>query len=85
MKVAYSKDFIKATKLLGAAQKLRLMQRVQLLLKDPRNPQLRNHKLSGQWLGYSSINITGDLRAVYTNTKAEIYFVALGSHAKLYK
>ncbi len=77
MKVAYSKDFIKATKLLGAAQKLRL--------KDPRNPQLRNHKLSGQWSGYSSINITGDLRAVFAYTKEEIYFVALGSHSKLYK
>jgi len=85
MKVVYSKDFIKSTKILGSAQKLRLVQRIELLLTDPRNTQLRNHKLSGRWSGYSSINITGDLRAVFEQSNGEIYFIALGSHAKLYK
>ncbi len=85
-KIAYSKDFVKAAKLLRPAQKIRLKQRIALFLADPAAGQLRNHKLAGQWHGYSSINISGDLRAVYTTEGVgEIYFVALVTHAQLYK
>ena len=85
MKVSYSKDFIKAAGLLNKAQKTRLKQRISLYLENPRDQQLRNHKLAGQWNGYSSINITGDLRAVFEQTETEVYFIAVGTHAQLYK
>ena len=85
MNVAYSKDFIKAARLLNSAQKLRLKTRIELYLTNPRDSQLRNHKLSGKWKGYSSINISGDLRAVFEQTDDEVYFVALGTHAQLYR
>jgi len=85
MKISYSKDFIKAVSQLSQAQKVRLKQRISLYLTNPRSPQLRTHKLTGEWRGYSSINITGDLRAVFEQNEAEIYFIALGTHAQLYK
>ena len=85
MNISYSKDFVKAARHLNEAQSKRLKERMRLYLKEPNNTQLRNHKLSGQWSGYNSINITGDLRVVVRKTNDEIYFIALGTHAQLYK
>lgn len=85
MTISYSKDFLKVVHTLSSVRRTRLKQRIELLIDEPHNSQLHNHKLSGEWSGYRSINITGDLRAVFTLSKSEIYFVALGSHAQLYK
>jgi len=55
-------------------------------LNDSMNQLLSNHALTGRWDGYRSINISGDLRAVYEMIdKDMVYFVAFGSHSQLYK
>lgn len=57
-------------------------------IKNPLDLELRNHELHGALQGFKSIDITGDWRAVFSETTGgEIifYFAALGTHAQLYK
>ena len=40
-------------------------QRLGLFLTDPRHPQLNTHSLSGKYSGCWSMNVSGDIRAVF--------------------
>jgi addiction module RelE/StbE family toxin len=52
---------------------------------NPYNPQLANHGLKGKYLGYRSISIGSDLRALYTiRGDTIILFAFIGSHSQLY-
>ena len=49
----------------------------------------KNHQLTGEYKGHVSINITGDWRAIFTETLDEednktILFKFLGTHNQLY-
>jgi addiction module RelE/StbE family toxin len=86
MRILYSKKFIKQLarqpKKVDRALKLRL----ELFQEDINNPLLRNHPLSGKLKGYHSINITGDVRALYEVIGDEIYlYDMIGTHSQLYK
>lgn len=59
--------------------------RLDLFLIDQRHPLLDDHALSGKYLGYRSINVTGDFRAIYTEVSENIFkFVAIGTRHQLY-
>ncbi len=58
--------------------------RLEMFIADRYNPTLRNHALTGKYAGHFSINITGDWRAIYRENE-KIIFVAMGTHAQLYK
>ncbi|PIP31366.1 hypothetical protein COX24_04015 [bacterium (Candidatus Gribaldobacteria) CG23_combo_of_CG06-09_8_20_14_all_37_87_8] len=46
---------------------------------------LNNHPLRGNYVDYRSINITGDLRAVFKLiNENEAIFVRVGTHSELY-
>lgn len=85
MKVKFSKDFAKqlnkySTKTLKVFEK-----RLEIFLTEPYSPILHNYALKGKWDGYRSINVGGDLRAVFELIKPDFaYFVAFGSHRQLY-
>jgi len=53
------------------------------------DPSLRNHALRGKFVGYRSINVTDDVRAIFkvtqTGKKTIIIFHMLGTHEQLYK
>ena len=76
----FEKDLRKAPKKIKIAFKARL----EIFLQDTFNPILNNHTLTGSYKDYRSINITGDLRAIYRKSSKEIMFVALDSHSNLY-
>ena len=60
-------------------------ERVQLLLENIYNPLLNNHMLEGEWIGCRSINVTGDIRAVFEElSHKHVEFVAIGTHSELY-
>jgi len=43
------------------------------------------HSLSGEWFGCKSINITGDIKAVFEEVEDDLVeFTAIGSHSDLY-
>lgn len=84
MVITYHKDYIKDSKRLTVRQKEKLIKRLKLFSQDEFNPALNNHSLRGEYQGYRSINITGDLRAIYKRTDENIFFVAIDSHSNLY-
>ena len=64
----------------------RVGERINIFRKDPQNALLNNHKLQGRQSDYLSINISGDIRALYEYMgKKKVLFVAVGGHSQLYK
>jgi addiction module RelE/StbE family toxin len=85
MKIRFHKNFEKQYKKLKEAQKEKTQERLILFLESPHDPVLGNHPLKGKYTGYRSINITGDLRAVYKFiNEQECIFVAIDTHSNLY-
>ena len=76
----FKKQFDKLTK----SQKNKLKERSNIFLQDEFYPTLNNHALKGEYEGCRSINIGGDLRAIYKKSSEEILFIAIGSHSSLY-
>ena len=63
----------------------RFKERRDVFMQNPFDPVLQNHALKGKYQGYRSINITGDIRAVYKLIDRDtIVFVDLGTHSGLY-
>ncbi|HBQ51065.1 hypothetical protein A3B42_03610 [Candidatus Daviesbacteria bacterium RIFCSPLOWO2_01_FULL_38_10] len=88
-RIDYSNKFDKQLKKAPLEIKIAFKQRLSLFLEDPAHPQLKNHKLTGQLSDYKSINITGDWRAIYSESEDEsgekiIIFEVLGTHSELY-
>ena len=78
-------NFIKVYKKLPAKQQQQFKERRDLWLVDQFHPLLHNHSLQGRYCGYRSINITGDLRAIYKFIDEDtVIWVTIGSHSFLY-
>ncbi|MGA3292309.1 MAG: type II toxin-antitoxin system RelE/ParE family toxin [Candidatus Microgenomates bacterium] len=85
MTIQYTSTFKKQYKKLPREFQNQFDERLRLFLADPINPQLRVHPLVGKFSGYWSININGDLRALYLKRGEEIVIFALiGTHSQLY-
>ena len=85
MNIVYHKIFLKDYKQLSPTQKEKLEKRLRLFFLDEFNPILNNHPLKGKYLGYRSINVTGDLRAIYKKINNTALFVTIDSHSNLYR
>ena len=84
MRIHFSKEF---TKYLRKHTEIVLQteQRLRMFLADTHNPLLHTHALNGAYAGCRSINITGDIRAVYEERSQGVFlFVRIGTHAELY-
>ncbi len=85
MKIRFHKNFEKQYKKLGEKEQKKVQERLIIFLKDPFNSLLNNHTLKGKYVDYRSINITGDLRAIYKFIdENECIFVAVDTHSNLY-
>lgn len=90
MNIKYSTTFQKQYKKAPISIQKKIKERLELLLRKPTSPVLRNHALTGQLQGRRSINITGDWRVVYSirithESKKEYYIELVGTHSQLYK
>ena len=85
MLAIYSKNFKKLYKILPKNTREKFQSRLEILLDNPNDSQLHKHKLSGPYNTLWSINITGDIRAVYEQIENTYLFSAIGSHSELYK
>jgi addiction module RelE/StbE family toxin len=56
-----------------------------LLVSNEFDITLNNHKLSGKYGEYRSINITGDTRIMYQRISNDFYLMGIGTHSELYK
>jgi addiction module RelE/StbE family toxin len=86
MQFDYSSKFKKKIKKIPLDISNKFKERVKLFEKDKFNPLLNNHKLHGEYEGSSSINITGDFRAIFEYiNKDYILFSDIGTHPELYE
>ncbi len=84
MRVDYSRNFKKQYQTLPKTIREKFKMRLKILLENRNNPQLHRHKLSGPYNNNWSINVTGDIRAVYEQIEDVYLFSAIGSHSELY-
>lgn len=85
MCLRFHKNFDKQYQKLSPKQKAKVKERLTLFLENPFDVQLNNHPLKGKYIGYRSINITGDLRAIFKAVgEEECILVAVDIHSNLY-
>jgi len=85
MRIIFHRWFKKKYSKLTRRDQKKFQQRLLLFEKDSDNPLLNNHQLKGQQEGYFSINVTGDLRALYRPVKKDtIFFITIDTHSNLY-
>lgn len=88
MRVKYSPLFLTISKKADVRVRKSLRESITTFIRNPNDPELDNHDLRDEWLGYRSIDITTNWRAIFKEiTESEqtvAYFVALGTHDQLY-
>jgi len=87
MKIKFSKKFSKQYDKLSEKIKKVFHDRLVVFMKNKNDPILNNHKLKGTLKGFSSINITGDYRAIFQELEngSLIFFLMIGTHSELYQ
>ncbi|MFH1780496.1 MAG: type II toxin-antitoxin system mRNA interferase toxin, RelE/StbE family [Candidatus Nealsonbacteria bacterium] len=86
MKIRFHNNFERQYRKLMHNAQSQVRKRLVLFSQDEFNPILNNHPLSGKYKGYRSVNITGDIRALYKYQNPSIcIFVIIDSHSNLYK
>lgn len=90
MKIKFGRRFAKQYEKADQRIKEAVKKRIDIFRTNPFHPLLNNHQLTGNYLGYRSINVTGDWRALYTKLIDEedetlVTFEILGTHSQLYK
>lgn len=84
--VLFSKRFNKQVKKLPAALQARFEAQLVLWSREPMNRKLNHHVLTGNLAGFHSINVGGDLRALYKEyDNGIVVFEKIGTHSQLYK
>ena len=87
MKIFFHKYFQKRYSKLSSKIKDRFDIQLKLFHHDVHDERLNNHALRGKYAHHRSINVTGDIRAVYrdADTATEtVIFVDIGTHGELY-
>ena len=87
MKIKFKKGFAKQFDKSSAKMQNAFYARIKIFQKDPFYPILNNHKLTGKYKGYRSINISGNWRAIFKEFHSDniAIFYLIGTHSELYK
>ncbi|MBI4023306.1 type II toxin-antitoxin system mRNA interferase toxin, RelE/StbE family [Candidatus Berkelbacteria bacterium] len=86
MIVHFHPRFDKQAAKLPKSVRRQLRERLRLFRTHPTDARLNRHRLKGKYLGCLSINVTGDVRAVYQIlNREEVRFTHVGSHSQLYR
>ena len=85
MYIDFGKKFRKQYEKLPTKSQDRFDEKLKLFLKDAYSRELNNHALHGKYDGCRSINITGDLRAIYEVRREGLRFLIIDTHSNLYK
>jgi addiction module RelE/StbE family toxin len=77
---AFKKRISRDVKLVNKFEK-----RLDLFLKNPHNPLLRDHSLIGAMRGYRSFSVTADIRVIYYQKDETVaVFYDIGTHNQVY-
>lgn len=84
MIIRYATSFKKQYRKLPPKLQRQFKERLRHWTIDPTDPQLRVHPLKGKYAGYWSLNVSGDLRALYVlRGEHAVLFMLIGTHSKL--
>lgn len=85
MTIRYSKKFKKQYKKLSPKLQQKTKASIKLWAHAPNDESLRLHRLSGKMSRFYSIDITGDVRALYEIVNGDVYMYQMaGTHSQLY-
>lgn len=85
MIIQYHKQFLKDYQKLSKKIKEAFASRLRIFQANKFDHILNNHKLHEEFSGHRSINVTGDIRAIYKEHDGVIEFRRIGSHTELYE
>lgn len=86
MNIIFHNYFQKKLKKRTAKERNQFKTRLDLFIRNSNNPILNNHALQGKYAHCRSINVTGDLRAIYIEEgNNEVMFIDIDNHPNLYK
>lgn len=85
MIIIFHKKFEKQIVKIPKSIQNQFYKKIELFQVNPFDEILNNHELKGKLKGYRSINITGDVRAIYKQINGKIiHFVKINTHSELY-
>jgi addiction module RelE/StbE family toxin len=85
MTIRYLPKFKKQYKKLPKKIQDQFDEKIQLFSIDPTLPMLKVHPLKGNYAGYWSMNVNGDVRALYImDGDSIVIFGLIGTHSQLY-
>lgn len=86
MRIDFTKQFFKQLAKLRKTEQDKFWHRLESWKADPQLPILHTHKLTGKFNGFYSINVGGDLRALYKilDDGTVVVFELIGTHSQLY-
>lgn len=83
--VIFSSEFNKSFNKLSKKLQDKVEERLWAFALDEFDESLHNHKLHGEYMGFRSIRVTGDLRIIYKKLGEEKFELhLLGTHSQLY-
>lgn len=85
MSIKFHKRFQKALQKQPAAIQKKFYACLDIFVEDQFEYRLNNHALSGDFKGWRSINVTGDIQVHYRESGPDIILMGIGSPAQLYK
>ena len=85
MKIFLHKQFEKKFKKFNLKIQRAFYRKLELFSTNAFHPELNNHALKGRYTGYRSINITGDIRAIFIFLSEDsVEFDDIDNHNNLY-
>lgn len=79
------KSFKKDFKKLPKQARSEFKRKRDFLVVNSAHPALHLHSLHGEWAGKWSINVTGNIRAIFKLQGNIAIFVNIGTHSELYE
>ncbi len=85
MQLEYHKNFKKRYAKLPPKIREKFKERLHVFTDNPFAIELNNHALHGKYSNCRSINVAGDLRAIYEVRENGVRFLDIHNHNNLYK
>ena len=85
MQIVYTKKFVSEFKKLPKKVRLLAIEKEKIFKKNPHEPELKTHKLTGKLKGNLAFSINYSYRIIFVlENKNEAWFLAVGTH-NIYK
>jgi addiction module RelE/StbE family toxin len=87
MNIKYNESFDKHYKKRISSNRslvVRAKERIDIFVKNPNDPILKDHPLKGKSKGFRAFSITGDIRVIYQIIEGTAYFFDIGTHNQVY-